>query len=294
MALSIRDYPNFQWFDFVNPKKAELRQCFEDHGGNSHLMDDILEVGHLPKIEKIQSSTFLLFRALSHKISGERSTISQLTNKIVFFYNESFLITAHQKEFAFLNEIKGQGNIHSPEELMLKILEALLKTYIEPAQWLSDKMDRFEAEIFFKDHKKMSIESLYYDKAKARAFKKLILLTQSVMNQIQVMPIHMTKLQDLKETASSLFFQFDEALEDAQALLNTHMSLTSQKTNEVMKLLTIFSAFFLPLTFIVGVYGMNFEFMPELKWSYGYFVVWGLMVFMSLLIYFWFKRKKII
>ncbi|GAB2501691.1 CorA family divalent cation transporter [Algoriphagus taiwanensis] len=294
MALSIKDYPNFQWFDFVNPKKTELRQCFEDHGGNSHLMDDILEVGHLPKIEKIQSSTFLLFRALSHKISGERSTISQLTNKIGFFYNESVLITAHQKEFPFLNEIQEQGNIKSPEELMLKILEAMLETYIEPAQWLSDKMDSFEAEIFLKDHKKMSIESLYYDKAKARACKKLILLTQSVMNQIQVEPSHMTKLQDLKETASSLFFQFDEALEDAQALLNTYMSLTSQKTNEVMKLLTIFSAFFLPLTFIVGVYGMNFELMPELKWSYGYFVVWGLMAFMSLLIYFWFKRKKFI
>jgi magnesium transporter len=59
-----------------------------------------------------------------------------------------------------------------------------------------------------------------------------------------------------------------------------------------MKILTIFSAYFLPLTFIVGVYGMNFDFMPELGWKYGYPMVIGFMVLVFLLIYFWFRRKK--
>jgi magnesium transporter len=72
------------------------------------------------------------------------------------------------------------------------------------------------------------------------------------------------------------------------------MSVAAQKNNDVVKLLTVFSAFFLPLTFIVGLYGMNFKYMPELEWRYGYFMVIFSMIIMSVFIYIWFKVKKIL
>jgi magnesium transporter len=71
-----------------------------------------------------------------------------------------------------------------------------------------------------------------------------------------------------------------------------HLSTISNRMNSVMKTLTIFSAVFMPLTFIVGVYGMNFDYMPELKWHYGYFYVWGLMVVVTVGMIFYFKSKK--
>ncbi|WP_416171438.1 CorA family divalent cation transporter [Algoriphagus boritolerans] len=128
---------------------------------------------------------------------------------------------------------------------------------------------------------------------KRESVKKILQLTQNVLNQIQVNEIHFSTLQDLKETCVNLILHFDEVIEDATSILNTHLNLTSQKSNEVMKLLTIFSAFFLPLTFIVGVYGMNFENIPELKWTNGYYLALGLMALVSVLIFIWFKRKKI-
>ena len=74
-------------------------------------------------------------------------------------------------------------------------------------------------------------------------------------------------------------------------LLKIYLSLLAQRTNEVMRMLTIFSAFFLPLTFIAGIYGMNFKFMPELGWKAGYPAVLFLMVVVAGGIYVWFRRK---
>ena len=71
--------------------------------------------------------------------------------------------------------------------------------------------------------------------------------------------------QDVRESAEAMHFYADELLESATNLTNLQLSLSSQKTNQVMRILTLFSAFFLPLTFLVGVYGMNFEYMPELS-----------------------------
>ena len=79
--------------------------------------------------------------------------------------------------------------------------------------------------------------------------------------------------------------------DDINNLMNVYISISSQRTNEVMRTLTVFTAFFLPTTFIVGVYGMNFENMPELQHPYGYPAVLGFMLLVTILIYTWFKRK---
>jgi len=73
---------------------------------------------------------------------------------------------------------------------------------------------------------------------------------------------------------------------------DTYLSSISNKMNEVMKVLTIIATIFIPLTFIAGIYGMNFEFMPELKWHWAYFTVWGVIVFVAVLMVLFFKRKK--
>jgi magnesium transporter len=121
-----------------------------------------------------------------------------------------------------------------------------------------------------------------------------MLFTQAVLNHLSVHNVNQTQLQDLKESVSSLILQFEDFLDEANSLLSIYISSNSQKTNEVMKLLTIFSAFFLPLTFIVGVYGMNFDVMPELRWENGYYISWGAMLGISLGIFIWFKLRKII
>jgi magnesium transporter len=117
---------------------------------------------------------------------------------------------------------------------------------------------------------------------------------QNVINQVEVSDKSKSALQDIKDKILSLILSYDEVSEDSNNLLNTYLSVNAQKNNDVMKLLTIFSAFFLPLTFIAGIYGMNFENMPELTWQAGYFLTLGVMAVVAIVIYVWFKRKRII
>ena len=86
----------------------------------------------------------------------------------------------------------------------------------------------------------------------------------------------------------------EESVDNSSHLMNTYLSLSDQKNNEVVRLLTIFSVFFLPLTFIAGIYGMNFKFMPELNWKLGYAFALCLMAIVVVVIYLWFRRKKIL
>jgi magnesium transporter len=100
--------------------------------------------------------------------------------------------------------------------------------------------------------------------------------------------------QDIKDELLNLITYNDESVENANQLMTTYLSISDQKNNEVVRLLTIFSAFFLPLTFIAGVYGMNFDFMPELNWKWGYFFSIGFMLLVVIVIYLWFRRKRIL
>jgi magnesium transporter len=88
-----------------------------------------------------------------------------------------------------------------------------------------------------------------------------------------------------------MHFYADELVDDVNNLLSVQLALASHRTNEVVRVLTVFSVFFLPLTFIVGVYGMNFQFMPELRERWGYPSVLAGMAVVTLAIYVWFRRR---
>lgn len=291
MSKTIKTYSNFEWIDLEKPDQEELKTLTEPFNIDFNLLEDSLEPGHLPKIEKVNDYIFVILRAYSANLTDNITTVEELSNKIAFFINDNILITIHRTQFDFLKHLTEDYSDN--ESLMLSIIDEMILTYEQPLQIQSDKMDEFEREIFLKNGNFISIESLYYQKSKARISKKVFQLTQSVLNQLPVKPESSSILQDLKDTTLSYVLQSDEVIEDANTLLNSYLSVTAQKSNDVMKLLTIFSAFFLPLTFIAGIYGMNFDVMPELRWKNGYYITLGVMLFISLIIYGWFKRKNI-
>jgi magnesium transporter len=136
------------------------------------------------------------------------------------------------------------------------------------------------------------VEALYYIKRQASISNKILMLMAEPINHIRTIPKDDPALQDVKDQQLKILTLYNQILEDVNNLMNLYMSFAAQKTNDVMKVLTIFSVFFMTLTFIAGIYGMNFKFMPELnkKWSYPAVII--LMLIITVVIYQWFKRKK--
>jgi magnesium transporter len=180
------------------------------------------------------------------------------------------------------------------QELFLKIISSMVETYKKPTIDIGLKISDIEKTIFLKDHRNILLEELYYIKSKSRILRKVLHITQAVVDQIPNKDDHSSLYQDIRDQLLQHATVIDESVENANQLMTTYLSISEQKNNEVVRLLTIFSAFFLPLTFIVGVYGMNFDFMPELKWRLGYPFAITLMLVIVLVIFIWFRRRKII
>jgi magnesium transporter len=224
------------------------------------------------------------------------TSIHALTTKIAIFFDEDTIVTIHRVPhpdlFPACEQLIQSGKIASIGSFLLKIIAKVQHSYSRFATALNLQIDETETRLFIKKQATESIESLFLLKRRASLCKKLLLLTGEVVSAVQHRQKKSSEVQDIRDSQIKLQLFYDQLTEDALNLVSMYMSISANKTNDVMKVLTIFSAYFLPLTFIVGVYGMNFEFMPELEWTYGYPLVLGLMLVVFLLIYFWFRRKK--
>ena len=246
----------------------------------------------MPKYEKNYKVEFYIFRAYTSNIKLQIDEVGDMSNKIAFFLYEDKLITIHRAHFNFLN-IHEEKHIKI-NEFFLRIVKLMLDTFKKPTIDLSNKISEIERTIFLKDHRKVLLEELYFIKSQSRILKKVLHITQSVMEQSVDNFRASHQYQDIKDELLNLLTYNEESVENANHLMNTYLSISDQKNNEVVRLLTIFSAFFLPLTFIAGVYGMNFKFMPELNWEWGYFFSIGFMLLVVIVIYLWFRRKRIL
>jgi magnesium transporter len=292
MIIKEKAFDSFTWIDIEDANKKELEVIASKYNLSYFLMKDSLDIGHLPKYEQLHKHDFFIFRAYTSTINLNIDEIGEMSNKIAFFIFEDKLITIHRAHFSFLN-IHEEKHIKI-SELFLRIVGFMIDSFKKPTIELSNKITQIEKTIFLKDYRVVLIEELYFIKSQSRILKKIISITQSIVQQSQdkykVSYIH----QDLQDQLLHLLTMNEESLENSTQLMNTYLSLSDQKNNEVVRLLTIFSVFFLPLNFIAGIYGMNFSFMPELTWKLGYAFALSLMAIVVIVIYLWFRRKRIL
>lgn len=302
------DFGDFHWLDIFHPTPEDLKAIGEKYKLHPTSVQDCLQSEHLPKFELIEEIGFVILRAYDHECNEDADTVQELTRKVAVFCSNTFLITIHRKDMVFLEEMftKYQGKAESkanitPEHILADILNGVVRTYEKPVLNSLLQLEDFEMEIFgAKTRRQFRLQKGYYLRRRASVFKRMLRATieplTSIMENAEVALLPYFK--NVREHIDNTYFYADEVTDSMDSLLNLHVSLASQKTNEashrtneVVRVLTIFSVFFLPINFIAGIYGMNFEIMPELKLEYGYPAALGLMGAVVLTIFVWMHRK---
>lgn len=293
MINNFTEDQKFEWIDLIDPTPEELSGMAEKYKLHPALVNDCLQPDHLPKYERMEDYAFIIFRIHTHNNVAEADTVQELTHKIAFFYSAHFIITVHRRKHDLIlpiTELVKNEKCSNTLDLLNLLISACLNTYTEPLNKLAKAVDYYEEVVFLRPKKAPLLKGLYYLKRKTDLLKRMLILSFDIIDALdsQEGNVNTRDTRDLYVKHQSML---DSLFENIHQLLAIYFSVSSQKTNETMRILTIFSVFFMPLTFIVGVYGMNFEFMPELKWHLGYPGVMAMMVVVTVAIYFWFKRK---
>ena len=294
-SLAAKDQIGFDWIDVSAPTNEELTQLASRFNLHEASLKDCMQPDHLPKYELFDDYTFVIFRMLDKQPVHEADTIQELTNKIAIFFHESYLITIHMKEQELIETVKNKridnGTCDSTIHLLNTLIRESILTFDLASIRLSETLDYYEERVFLRQQKAPILRGLYFVKRKIDVIRKILLLSYEIIDNIDVPQQSTAYTRDLRDLYIRTQTFFDNLSENTAQLLSLYFSISAQRTNETMRILTVFSVFFMPLTFIVGVYGMNFRFMPELAWPYGYPAVMVLMAALSVAIYIWFRKK---
>lgn len=294
VVLKEKQEAGYEWVDVTNPTKAELNELATKFGLHAALVEDCLQPDHLPKHEVVGDNQFVILRAFNFQATEEADTIQEVTDKIAVFLGNDFILSVHRPPFEFLTKIKAEfvdtGKCATPYQVLFRVFAHVVASYDTPLASLVREIDLYEPKIFLQKKTPDLLRDLYYMKRRASVMDNVLDMSKTIHESLKG-KITLQHFNHLKDEFVRLQNSTRQIVDSVTNLLNIYISLSSQRTGEVMRVLTLFSVFFMPLTFIVGIYGMNFDVMPELRWPFGYAVIWGCMIAVTLAIYFWFRRK---
>lgn len=289
----------FRWIDVVDPSREELEELAKSYDLAPDSVQVSLDSTHLPKVEEIEDDLFVVVRFFDEQASETADTVQALTRKISIYSSHESLITIHRSDPSFLFRLRqkwSQTKEFQPDlsfRIVREILRESFATYKTPLAKASEALDELQDHFFKQKGSREIIQDLFLWQQKISSIKRVVRL--SIDNIIPTMGLLCkTELPldpSLKEESERVYFYADELGDEVSNLLNLNLALSSNRTNETMRLLTVFSVFFMPLNFIVGIYGMNFAYMPELQFRYGYFTVLAVLMLLAVSIYFWFRRN---
>lgn len=300
MKKNIIDFETFKWIDIVEPKKDDLKNLVSEFQLEDRIILNAMDPEHLPKYEKTPNALIVFLRLADTTKKSNTINIQELTTKITIIIKDNLLISLHRPDHDFIKSLRESSSKDIKIlDLSKQLVEKSIKSFDDPIIKLEDRLEELENKIHKGTKNKNLLKEGFNIKRKLLAFKKIIKFYIETFHYIDTHPeFGWPKITGLIEYADRLNYYLDDAIENVSGLMSMYLSIeafktneASFKTNEIMKVLTVFSLFFLPLNFLAGVYGMNFDYMPELKHPQGYFVVLFIMAAISITTFIWVYRK---
>lgn len=305
MITKIWDKDPFCWTDVAAPTEQDLQSLTNDFGISALILQNCLSPEHLPQTISIGPNYYIVLRTFDAQAIQSADTIQELTQKLIIFVIDNHLITIWRKDQPCYNAFKEKMQslpikAFSVHEMVIKLFHVALQSYESAVYQATKDTDDHESRIFLRTQNTMVLKAMFFTKRRSILMRRLIEMSKEAARDLphdhlyeQEKTMHTNKI-DINQVdylANKLIFRLSELLDMLAGLMNLHLSLAAHRTNHVIHVLTMFSVFFLPITFIAGVYGMNFEHMPELELKYGYVGALVMMAITSVSLFMWFKKK---
>ncbi|MBW2962749.1 magnesium/cobalt transporter CorA [Mesonia aestuariivivens] len=300
-AFHFKGKDNITW---ININGLNHTTEIEELGKHYHLhpliIEDIVNTQQRPKFDDYEDYIFVVVKMLY--TDNENEFVNEHLSIVA---GEGFVLTFQEADGDVfdgvrerINNTKGRMRSSGSDYLMYALIDAVVDNYFIIIEGLSDKIETLEDSLFTQEVEDDMTQEIQDLKREVLKIRKAIHPLREVINRLENSEHELidekthSYLRDLQDHITQISENIEIYREMIWSLMDMYMTSISNKMNEVMKVLTIMASIFIPLTFMAGIYGMNFEYMPELKFKYGYFYLWGLMITVFLLMIWYFRRKK--
>lgn len=289
-----RDSADKLWVDIDNAEHEGIEPLLEQRFGFHELAaEDSVSENTLPKYDPFETYDFFIFRAVEQRTS---------TYKIAAFLGRNFLFTIHRHKVrcieSTLSRLKSDVRLlgNGTDFLLYNIVDQMVDAYFPLLDEVEECVDNLQEEIFKKAQPAHLDELLHY-KREINVLRRQALPQRDLLNQISrgdvqfIQQQHLIYFRDVYDHMFRINESIDIERDMMTGTMDAYLSVIANRLNEIMKVLTIFSAVMLPLTLIAGIYGMNFDTQPEFHWKYGYPYALGLMGLTAATMLFWFWKS---
>ncbi|MFT5728939.1 MAG: magnesium transporter [Desulforhopalus sp.] len=300
LSESSRSQSEWIWVDFSDiesPQDANVLETFFSF--DPLALSDARRNQHPPKLEQFENYFFLLLKGLD----STTKTIDFRTIQIAFFVNDQLLVTARKEPSLsidhFWEKCAMNHNLlhHGPAHVVYQISRLLTDRYTGIITEMESRLDELEDEMFAHPGDNLLEVLVRYGKNLSK-LKRIFTYHQNIFSRLasktqSFVPEHgRHEFNDVFEHTERLMTLSTLYKDLTDDLINGYISVTGHRLNQIVKILTIVTTIFLPLTLVVGIYGMNFEYIPELKIKYAYFVLLGFMLSISTFLLYLFRKLK--
>ena len=300
-ALPFKDVPTVTWINVDGLHDVELMHRIGEHFGLHPLvLEDIVGVGHRAKFEEHDDLLYLVLRMLSIGTDGDPILDEQLS----LIVGSNFVFTFQERVGDFFEPVRerirsGKGRIRrlGPDYLAYALTDVIVDRYFNVLEHLGDRIEAMEEEVLLRQDSE-TVQVIHQLKRDALHVRRAVWPLREAISGVMRSESELLSetlhpyLRDVHDHAVQVADTVETLRELVSGVMDFYLTGVSNRMNDVMKVLTIIATIFIPLSFVAGVYGMNFQWMPELSWRWGYFGALGLMAGVALGLLAFFKRRK--
>jgi len=295
------DTPQVTWVSVCGLHETDfLKQVGEKFKVHPLVLEDILNTDTRPKIEITDDYLFIVMKLM---IFNPEQKILE-TEQVSFILGRSFLFSFSERTDEIFNPVRdritsqlGKIRKRGGDYLLYALMDIVVDNYFLALEKTEERIELLDDEVI-NNPDQSQIQSIYNLRNLLLTIRKSFWPSREIVNQLIKDDSDLLEesiepyLRDLYDHTIHINETIEQQREITNSLMEIYLSMMSNKMNEVMKVLTVIATIFIPLTFIVGIYGMNFKFMPELEWPWAYFAVWGVMIAVVIAMVFYFRKKN--